>query len=182
MCLPVCIFIGSIIAHWIFWGLRGRNTGRFATAEASCRRCLTFYIDPRPRLHYAGKNSDFGEYQASSCMSRIYLSQECNQLSHVFWHKLRRVQQAQKERLLQFLEEMGTPRLFGLAVQGRAFCCCVPVPYRMPGSLQREHIRAGCPGAVHSTARSRPQRAHPFWLNVPYPVVNPQKHALISSV
>lgn len=28
VCLPVCIFIGFIIAHWIFWGLRERNTGR----------------------------------------------------------------------------------------------------------------------------------------------------------
>lgn len=82
----------------------------------------------------------------------IELSQECNQISHVFGHKLRRVQQAQKVRLSQLLKEMGAPWLFALVVQGRDFPFGVPVPYRMPGSLQREHIRDECPGAMYSTA------------------------------
>lgn len=59
---------------------------------------------------------------------------------------------AQKVRLLQFLKEMGSPWLFASAVLGRAFPFGVPVPYRMPGSLQREHIRDECPGAMYSTA------------------------------
>lgn len=49
---------------------------------------------------------------------------------------------------------------------GESFPLSVPVPYRIPGSLQREHIRDESPGAMYSTAQSRPQRALPFCLNV----------------